>query len=100
MLDKVHRLEKLTPDVADILELIPEEVSVATRAATLSKADLATSMVVEMTSLQGIIGGQYALLSGEQEAVAQAIGEQYEAVSESRPGLALAVADRIDSHIG
>lgn len=97
MLDKVHRLEVLTPTVADMLDLTANEKRVSVRAATLSKADLATSMVVEMTSLQGIIGGQYARLSGESDSVANAISEQYSAVSSTRPGLALALADRIDS---
>src|SRR5207247_6913730 len=66
----------------------------------LSKADLATRMVVEMTSLQGIMGGHYARLSGEPEAVAAALAEQYNPVSTTRPGLALALADRLDSLLG
>jgi glycyl-tRNA synthetase len=100
MLDKVRRLEVLTPIVADMLGLTDDEKIASVRAAALSKADLATSMVVEMTSLQGIIGGQYARLSGESESVAKAIAEQYLVVSRTRPGLALALADRIDSLVG
>lgn len=100
MLDKVRRLEVLTPIVADMLGLTDDEKIASVRAAALSKADLATSMVVEMTSLQGIIGGQYARLSGESESVARAIAEQYSAVSRTRPGLALTLADRIDSLVG
>jgi glycyl-tRNA synthetase len=53
-----------------------------------------------MTSLQGVMGGHYALRNGEPEAVAAAIAEQYEAVSRSGPGLALALADRLDSLTG
>jgi glycyl-tRNA synthetase len=97
MLDKSHRLEKLTPIVAGMLGLTEEGTAVASRAATLAKADLASSMVVEMTALQGTMGGHYAELSGESEAVCQAIAEQYNAVSQTRPGLALALADRLDS---
>lgn len=100
MLDKVRRLEYLTPIVADMLGLAADDKMASVRAAALSKADLATSMVIEMTSLQGIIGGQYARLNGESESVAKAIGEQYSAVSRTRPGLALALADRIDSLVG
>ncbi len=100
MLDKVHRLEELTPQVAMMLGLSDAETAVANRAAALSKADLATNMVVEMTSLQGIMGGHYARLSGEAEAVAVALAEQYEAVSHTKPGLALALADRLDSLMG
>ena len=99
MLDKVHRLEKLTPILAGMLNLSPEETVTATRAAALSKADLASQMVVEMTSLQGIMGGHYARLNREPEAVALAIEEQYKAVSRTGPGLALALADRLDSLI-
>ncbi|HID51950.1 MAG TPA: glycine--tRNA ligase subunit beta, partial [Anaerolineae bacterium] len=86
--------------VAEMLALSPEEKESSQRAAALAKADLATSMVVEMTSLQGIMGGQYARLSGEPEDVAAAIAEQYNAVSQTKPGLALALADRLDSLTG
>jgi glycyl-tRNA synthetase len=57
-------------------------------------------MVTEMTSLQGIIGREYALRSGEQKDVAEAIGEQYQMVPKSRIGLAVALTDRIDSLVG
>jgi glycyl-tRNA synthetase len=100
MLDKVHRLEQLTPVVAQMLSLTPEQSATARRAAALSKADLATRMVVEMTALQGIMGGHYARRSGEPEAVALALAEQYNMVSTTRPGLALALADRLDSLLG
>jgi glycyl-tRNA synthetase len=100
MLDKVRRLELLTPAVARQLGLTAEEVAIAQRAAALSKADLATRMVVEMTALQGIMGGHYARSSGESEAVALALSEQYNPVSITRPGLALALADRLDSLLG
>jgi glycyl-tRNA synthetase len=100
MLDKVRRLEQLTPIVARLLGLTAEETAVARRAAALSKADLTTRMVVEMTSLQGIMGGHYARMSGEPEAVVVALAEQYNPVSTTRPGLALALADRLDSLVG
>ena len=72
----------------------------ARRAVHLAKADLVTQMVTEMTSLQGIIGREYALRSGEQKDVADAIGEQYQPVPKSKIGLAVALADRIDSLVG
>ncbi len=100
MLDKVKRLSGLTPVVAAMLDLTPEEKAVALRAAELSKADLATSMVVEMTSLQGVMGSHYAKLNGESDQVAAAIAGQYDAVSETRPALALALSDRLDSLLG
>ena len=100
MLDKVQRLERLTPQVAQLLGVGESDTAAATRAAALSKADLATSMVVEMTALQGTMGAHYARLSGESEAVAAALAEQYQQVSATRAGLALALADRCDSLLG
>ncbi|NTU65906.1 MAG: glycine--tRNA ligase subunit beta, partial [Chloroflexi bacterium] len=73
MLDKVHRVEALTPALAPMLGLSDAELATAARAAALFKSDLATQMVVELTSLQGIVGREYAKLSGESAAVAQAI---------------------------
>ena len=64
------------------------------------KADLTTQMVTEMTSLQGIIGREYAIRSGENAEVALAIGEQYQPVPKSKIGLAIALTDRIDSLVG
>ncbi len=100
MKDKLHRLEKLTPQVAAAIGLSETDREIATQAASLSKADLATKMVVEMTSLQGIMGGYYAKMSGASEAVSMAIAEQYNAVSKTPAGMALALADRIDSLVG
>jgi glycyl-tRNA synthetase len=100
MLDKVHRLEKLTPQIGEMIQLSAAEMETAVRAAALSKADLATSMVIEMTSLQGVMGGHYAQLNGESSAVANAIRDQYVAISGSKVGMALALADRLDSLVG
>ena len=100
MLAKTERLERLVPKVAAMLDLDEADAAAASRAAALAKADLATSMVVEMTSLQGIMGGHYAGLSEEVEPVIKAIAEQYNAVSKTKPGLALALADRLDSLLG
>ena len=74
MLDKIaaHRNAGGRPD-AHAFGLSGAEAEAARRAAQLCKADLVTHMVVEMTSLQGIMGRYYALHSGESEAVAEAI---------------------------
>ncbi len=100
MLDKSERIEKLVNELIPMLKLEKDEAIFARRAAHLAKADLATQMVTEMTSLQGIIGGEYALRSGEQKDVANAIGEQYQTVPQTKIGLAVALADRIDSLVG
>jgi glycyl-tRNA synthetase len=100
VLDKSERIEKLVNELIPVLKLEKDEAVFARRAAHLAKADLVTQMVTEMTSLQGIIGGEYALRSGEQKDVAAAIGEQYQVVPKSKPGLAIALADRLDSLVG
>jgi glycyl-tRNA synthetase len=106
MLDKVQRLEKLAPDIGAMLGGNADELTTVGRAAALSKSDLVTSMVVEMTSLQGIIGEIYAQRSGESAGVAQAIREQYlprfagDSTPASLPGLALSLADKLDSLAG
>ena len=61
MLDKVRRLEQLAPQLGRMLGLSEEDLATTARAARLCKSDLATQMVVEMTSLQGIMGREYAV---------------------------------------
>jgi glycyl-tRNA synthetase len=106
MLDKVKRVIGLVEAFSSWLSLSPEEKATAVRAAELCKADLATHMVVEMTSLQGIMGRDYALRSGESPAVAQAIFEHYlprfagDALPQSKAGLLVGLADRLDTLAG
>jgi glycyl-tRNA synthetase len=100
MLDKSDRMLKLSSDIADMLHLDNVQRSNVQRATFLAKADLVTQMVTEMTSLQGIIGREYALRSGEPKEVASAIGEQYQTVPQSKIGLTIALADRLDSLVG
>jgi glycyl-tRNA synthetase len=61
MLDKSERMNKLINDLIPMLGLENDEAIFARRAVQLAKADLVTQMVMEMTSLQGIIGREYAL---------------------------------------
>ncbi|HSO11460.1 MAG TPA: glycine--tRNA ligase subunit beta, partial [Anaerolineales bacterium] len=101
MLDKSDRMLKLGAEVADLLHIKDAAtIKALARAVYLAKADLATQMVTEMTSLQGIIGGEYALRSGESREVAVAISEQYQTVPQSKPGLVVALTDRLDSLVG
>ena len=64
MLDKTERIEKLTLILAKKLGLDEQETATAERIARLCKADLASELVVEMTSLQGVMGMYYARHSG------------------------------------
>ncbi len=106
MLDKTRRIVALVDDLAQQIRLDDEDAAVARRAAHLCKADLATKMVVEMTSLQGQMGRFYALRSGESLPVAQAIFEHYlpryagDQLPAGRPGLVVGLADRLDSLCG
>ncbi|MCK6630509.1 MAG: glycine--tRNA ligase subunit beta [Anaerolineae bacterium] len=106
MLDKSKRLEMLAPQIGERLQLSAADIKTVERAARLCKADLATHMVVELTSLQGIMGYEYAKRSGETEEVAAAIVEHYYPQTKlpheklSKPGLALNLANRLDSLCG
>lgn len=106
MLDKTRRLEELAPIIGSMLGMSEAEMPLLRRAALLCKADLATQMVVEFTSLQGEIGRIYARQQGEDERVADAIFEHYlprfagDAPPKGRLGLILGIADRLDSILG
>jgi glycyl-tRNA synthetase len=106
MLDKSQRITTLTDHLSPMLILNEEETSIAHRAAELCKADLATKMVIDMTSLQGVLGRYYALASGESEPVADAIFEHYlprfagDQLPKTRPGLVVGLADRLDTLAG
>ncbi|MDG4474849.1 glycine--tRNA ligase subunit beta [Thiovibrio frasassiensis] len=104
MLDKTRRVTALTGLLAS--KLAPQHLAHAERAARLAKTDLLTDMVGEFPSLQGAIGQDYALLSGEAPEVATAIREHYLPVRAggtlplSIPGSLVGMADRLDSITG
>lgn len=106
MLDKNERIGKLVQRIGTLLGVSAEDIKTAQRAATVVKADLATHMVVEMTSLQGTMGREYAKLGGESQAVANAIFEHWlprgadDILPASPAGMLLAVIDRLDSLVG
>jgi glycyl-tRNA synthetase len=106
MLDKTHRVYHLVEDLGEMIGLSPQERHTAERAAELSKADLVSKMVVEMTSLQGIIGRYYAGYFGEPEDVGTAIFEHYlprfagDMAPSTLPGLVVGLADRLDTLSG
>lgn len=106
MLDKTHRIERLVEDLIPVLKVSADDAGITRRAAQLCKADLVTKMVIEMTSLQGIMGQFYAIHSGEKQEVADAILEHYLPKSASdrspakMPGLVIGIADRLDTLAG
>jgi len=72
-----ERVERVRAIARWVANKVGANVEFADRAAQLSKADLLTDMVGEFPELQGIMGGYYARHDGEDEAVAQAIADQY-----------------------
>lgn len=104
---KATRMERLSGAVAHkALKLDDTMVHEAERAALLAKADLVTQAVVEFTSQQGVMGGYYAHAAGEPDEVAHAIRDQYrprfagDALPEGPVGIAVAVADKLDTVCG
>ena len=102
--DKARRLEKLAADIAAIIP--GADAACAARAGLLSKADLVTGVVGEFPELQGIMGGYYAAAAGEDASTAAAIAAHYrpqgpdENLPGSAEGLAVALADKIDTLVG
>ncbi len=106
VLGKTRRIQELTRKLATDLGLTLAEQLTADRVAELCKADLASQMVVEMTSLQGIMGRYYAEKSGETPEVAEGIFEHYlprtmeDRLPEGWAGVCVGLADRLDSIVG
>ena len=103
--DKSLRIEKLASDILG--KLNEQDIKEDTlRAAKLCKADLVTGMVFEFTELQGVMGREYAKVSGENENVAQAIFEHYlprfagDILPTTKSGVILSIADKLDSIAG
>ena len=106
MREKNDRIAATIADLGQLLGFAPEDIDIARQAARIAKADLATSMVVEMTSLQGVMGREYALREGYDPAVAGAIAEHWlpsgagGKLPASAAGRLLALADKLDSLVG
>ena len=103
--DKTLRIEKLSQAIIDELNMTESKENTI-RAAKLCKADLVTNMVFEFTELQGIMGRDYAKISGENEEVCEGIFEHYlprfagDILPETNAGIALSIADKLDSIAG
>ncbi|MDR2489354.1 MAG: glycine--tRNA ligase subunit beta [Desulfovibrio sp.] len=108
--DKTRRIESLCSWLADSIQCADSEKEVlredAMRAGRLSKADLASAMVKEFDTLQGVMGGIYAAHFAESAGVVQAISEQYlpsgpdSPVPASLCGALVSIADKADTLVG
>ena len=102
--EKMTRFQTLAEGLAERLN--PAVKSRTSRAAWLCKADLVSGMVGEFPEVQGIMGREYALLEGEDPAVANAIAEHYlptQAGGElptSDIGAFVSIADKLDTICG
>jgi glycyl-tRNA synthetase beta chain len=102
--EKVERVTELASYLA--LLLAPRKEKRVKRCARLAKADLTSHMVGEFPSLQGVMGREYARLSGEDPEVAQGIFEHYLPLSAqdlppaSDTGALVGLADRLDTLAG
>ncbi|MEN8177210.1 MAG: glycine--tRNA ligase subunit beta [Pseudomonadota bacterium] len=103
MHDKAGRIASLADSIADQTGF---DKNLAMRAAWLCKCDLMTEMVGEFASLQGIMGRYYAMHSGEDPQVIQAMEEVYmprhagDQLPQSECGRTIAIADRLDTLVG
>lgn len=104
--DKAKRLQKLSGKISRELKVALGVKKEAERAALLCKADLTTEMVGEFPELQGVIGREYARISGESSAVSEAICEHYlprgaqEEPPASDVGRIVSIADKVDTLAG
>lgn len=104
--EKTERLKKLSVIIAGKLNYDKRVTAQAEKAAGLAKADLITQMVFEFPELQGTMGREYALLDGEDKAVADAIYEHYlprsaeDSLPKTPAGTVLSLADKFDTLAG
>ena len=100
MFDKTNRILELSKYLQNETGIKSETINTT---ALLCKADLVTKLVFEFTELQGFIGADYALKSGEDEKVAQGIKEHYfplganSELAQSIEGQIVGIADKIDT---
>jgi len=102
---KAEKIGHLARAIAGAAKLKLDDRELA-RASELAKADLVTAMVGEFPELQGVVGGIYARLDGEDEAVWQAVYDQYTpagldgALPRGPLGAVVGAADRLDTLAG
>ena len=101
--DKIARIAALAREIAPAVGAKPD---LATEAARICKADLASEMVYEFPELQGVMGGYYAEFAGHDDGVPEACAEHYkplgpsDAVPTAPVSIAVALADKLDTLTG
>lgn len=105
--NKIERSKKLAEYLLGSLKKTDSLESVL-RTIHLSKADLVSNMIgeKEFTKLQGFMGAEYALKSGETEAVSKGIEEHYypryqgDVLPTEIEGIIAGISDRMDTLVG
>lgn len=104
--DKVEREVEIAAYLAKTLEIEGKDRENLLQAAKLGKADLMSEVVYEFGELQGVMGRYYARAMGLDEAIAEAIKEQYMPKGEEGElpktliGSLLSIAVKLDSLMG
>ena len=104
--DKTQRIIQLAEFLSKQLSLSEKSAETLKRSAYLCKADQLCEMVKEFPSLEGIMGGKYALIQGENKEVSLAIEDHYlpTATKNISPrtteGRLLSLLAKIDSVVG
>ncbi|WP_353651089.1 glycine--tRNA ligase [Nakamurella sp. A5-74] len=102
MADRARRIAVTASALGAVIGVDGDDHATLQRAGELAKFDLATHMVIELSSLAGTMAREYASLAGETPAVATALAEMEQprsagaALPSSTPGSLLALADRFD----
>jgi len=102
--EKVMRFQRMAEYLSS--EIKTELEHATRRASLLCKADLTSEMVGEFPKLQGVMGKEYASLSGEDLDVATAIYEHYlprfagDALPSTHIGAFVSIADKLDTVVG
>jgi glycyl-tRNA synthetase beta chain len=107
MADKSERLSKLAGKIAENFKVSKEIIKTIQTAALLCKADLATNIIreKEFNSLQGYMGGFYAIKQDKQ-AVGEAIHRHYyprfsgDQLPGTKESSILSLADKMDTIVG
>jgi glycyl-tRNA synthetase beta chain len=100
--DRSRRIEWISGQLLNDLDLDPALAAHVRRAAYLCKHDLVSQMVGEFPELQGVIGGKLLLAEGEPRPVALAVLEHYlprgagDDLPSSEAGAVVALAERLE----
>ena len=102
--NKVQRITELSEYIGNQLNF--KEIAEIKETATFCKCDLETQMVCEFPELQGKMGRYYSEIEGAKPLVSIGIEEHYkpifagDSVAKTTTGIAVAIADKIDTIIG